>query len=394
MAIKRIIRKKILTPLRLFLKDSRTIGILLLVCTGVSLVLSNVSFIAPAYTQLWQWSFSNTLDHHVHIGFLSIPNSLLIWINDFLMAFFFFLVGMEIKRELVCGELSSLKKAILPVMAAFGGMIIPAITYSLFVKDTIYVKGWAVPMATDIAFTLGIASLLGKRIPVALKIFVTALAIIDDLGAIAVIALFYGGKLVLSYILVILLVVLVLWFLNKRKAVFGWKHVLLGLILWYAMFNAGIHATVAGVILAFMIPVKQLSNVEIKLHIPVYFIILPLFALANTAIVFPTEINGIFSLTYSWGIIIGLVIGKPLGIVGVTYFMIRKKYAELPSDTNWYKMIGAGILCGIGFTMSIFLATLAFTKPLEQDIAKIAVLLASILAMGFGYSWFYLRHSK
>ncbi|MCA6447925.1 MAG: Na+/H+ antiporter NhaA, partial [Chitinophagaceae bacterium] len=159
-------------------------------------------------------------------------------------------------------------------------------------------------------------------------------------------------------------------------------------------FNAGIHATVAGVILAFMIPVKQLSNVEIKLHIPVYFIILPLFALANTAIVFPTEINGIFSLTYSWGIIIGLVIGKPLGIVGVTYFMIRKKYAELPSDTNWYKMIGAGILCGIGFTMSIFLATLAFTKPLEQDIAKIAVLLASILAMGFGYSWFYLRHSK
>lgn len=394
MAFKRIIRKKILSPLRLFLKDSRTIGILLLVCTGVSLVLSNVSFIAPLYTQLWQWSFTNTVDHHVHIGFLSIPNSLLIWINDFLMAFFFFMAGMEIKRELVCGELSSLKKAILPVMAAFGGMIIPAIIYSLFVKDTIYIKGWAVPMATDIAFTLGIASLLGKRIPVALKIFVTALAIIDDLGAIAVIALFYGGKLVSIYLLIILLIVLVLWYLNTRKAVFGWIHVLLGLLLWFAMFNAGIHATVAGVILAFMIPFKQLATVEIKLHVPVYFIILPLFALANTAIVFPTEINKIFSLSYSWGIIIGLLIGKPLGIVGVTYFMIRKKYAELPSDTNWYKMIGAGILCSIGFTMSIFLATLAFTKPLEQDIAKIAVLLASIMAMGLGYSWFYLRHSK
>lgn len=394
MAITRIIRKKILTPLRLFLKDSRTIGIILLVCTGISLLLSNISFIAPVYTKLWQWSFTNTLDHHAHVGLLSIPNHFLTWINDFFMAFFFFMVGMEIKRELICGELSSFKKAILPVMAAVGGMIIPAITYSLFVKDTIYVKGWAVPMATDIAFTLGIASLLGKRIPVALKIFVTALAIIDDLGAIVVIALFYGGKLVLSYLLVILVIVLLLWFLNKRKVLFGWIHVSLGLILWYAMFHAGIHATVAGVILAFMIPVKQLANIEIKLHVPVYFIILPLFALANTAIVFPPEMNGIFSLSYSWGIMIGLLIGKPLGIVGATYIMIRKRYAELPSDTNWYKMIGAGILCGIGFTMSIFLSTLAFTDPLEQDMAKIAVLLASIVAIGLGYSWFYLRHSK
>jgi NhaA family Na+:H+ antiporter len=394
MALKHIISRKFITPLRLFLKDSRAIGITLLVCTFVSLLLSNIAFTSASYTHLWQWGITSTEDHHAHIGFVSIPNTLLIWINDFLMAFFFFLAGMEIKRELVCGELSSLKKSILPVVAAIGGMIVPAIIYSQFVKGTSYMKGWAVPMATDIAFTLGIASLLGKRIPVALKIFITALAIIDDLGAIVVIALFYGNGLALGYLLVMLLVTAILWFLNRKNILFGWVHVVLGLILWYAMFNSGIHATVAGVILAFMVPIKQLPDFEIKLHIPVYFIIMPLFALANTTIILPAEINNIFSSHYSWGIIIGLLLGKPLGIVGATYFMIQKKYADLPSDTNWHKMIGAGILCGIGFTMSIFLSTLAFSENAEQDIAKIAVLLASIMAMGLGYGWFYLRHSK
>jgi Na+:H+ antiporter, NhaA family len=394
MPIKHLFRKKVITPLRLFFKDSRAIGITLLLCTFISLVLANIQFTSSAYVQIWHWGLNNSGEHHAHIGFLSIPNSLLIWINDFLMAFFFFLAGMEIKRELVCGELSSIKKSILPVIAAIGGMLIPAIIYSQFVKGTPYMKGWAVPMATDIAFTLGIASLLGKRIPVALKIFITALAIIDDLGAIVVIALFYGNGLAIGYLLLILVIMLVLLLLNKKQIAFGWVHIGLGILLWYAMFNSGIHATVAGVLLAFMVPVKQLHDFEIKLHIPVYFIIMPLFALANTAIIFPENTNQIFSSSFSWGIMAGLLIGKPLGIVGATYFMVRKKIAELPSDTNWHKMIGAGILCGIGFTMSIFLATLAFASNIEQDIAKIAVLLASILAMLIGYGWFYLRHSK
>ncbi|MEN9599618.1 MAG: hypothetical protein RL596_1937 [Bacteroidota bacterium] len=394
MAITSLFQKQIINPLRLFIKDSRAIGITLLVCTFISLVLSNISFTSADYTKIWLWGLHDSNEHHAHIGFLSIPNSLLIWINDFLMAFFFFLAGMEIKRELVCGELSSIKKSLLPVIAAIGGMIAPAIIYSQCVKGTAFMNGWAVPMATDIAFTLGIASLLGKRIPVALKIFITALAIIDDLGAIVVIALFYGNGLVIGYLFLILIIMLVLWYLNKKQLSFGWVHIGLGVLLWYAMFNSGIHATVAGVLLAFMVPVKQLHHFEVKLHIPVYFIIMPLFALANTAIVFPENTNQIFTSSFSWGIMAGLLIGKPLGIVGATYFMIQKKFAELPSDTNWHMMIGAGILCGIGFTMSIFLATLAFSNPIEQDIAKIAVLLASVLAMLIGYGWFYLRHSK
>jgi Na+:H+ antiporter, NhaA family len=394
MAITSLFQKQIINPLRLFIKDSRAIGITLLVCTFISLVLSNISFTSTDYTKIWLWGLDDSNEHHAHIGFLSLPNSLLIWINDFMMAFFFFLAGMEIKRELVYGELSSIKKSILPVIAAIGGMIAPAIIYSQFVKGTAFMNGWAVPMATDIAFTLGIASLLGKRIPVALKIFITALAIIDDLGAIAVIALFYGNGLVIGYLFLVLIIMLVLWYLNKKQLSFGWVHIGLGVLLWYAMFNSGIHATVAGVLLAFMVPVKQLHHFEVKLHIPVYFVIMPLFALANTAIIFPENINQIFTSSFSWGIIGGLLIGKPLGIVGATYFMIRKKFAELPSDTNWHMMIGAGILSGIGFTMSIFLATLAFSNPIEQDIAKIAVLIASVLAMLIGYGWFYFRHSK
>jgi len=376
-----------LNPLSEFIHDSRAIGITLLGATFISLLVANIPFTKEWYQHLWAYSFDGTTAHHLHISVLSLPNSPLLIINDLLMAIFFFLAGMEIKREMVCGELASIKKSILPIAAAIGGMAVPAILFTIINGGTAYTKGWAIPTATDIAFTLGVASLLGNRVPVALKIFLTALAIIDDLGAIIVIALFYGGKLQLLYLLVCAIIVGLLLLLNKFNIKFGILNLILGILLWYCMFNSGIHATVAGVVFAFLVPTKYLENFELKLHVPVYFLIMPIFALANTAIIFPD--NGLQSLTgtLSWGIIIGLLIGKPLGICLASLILTKTKIAELPTATNWHQMIGAGILAGIGFTMSIFIATLAFTSTTEQDIAKIAVLSASTIAMIIGGLW-------
>lgn len=385
------IKNTFLHPLQEFIHDSRSIGIILLLCTTISLVLANINS-GSSYIHFWEFHFDNTTNHHTHFGILSLPNSPLVIINDFLMAFFFFLAGMEIKREILQGELASFKKSILPIVAAVGGMIIPAILYIQFNRNGIYVKGWAIPTATDIAFTLGVASLLGKRVPVALKIFITALAIIDDLGAIIVIALFYGGSIKLLYLLGCAIIAGTLLLLKKFQVKFGLIHFILGFILWYCMFNSGIHATVAGVVFALFIPVDKLSSFELKLHAPVYFLIMPIFALANTAIVFPENGLSALSNTLSWGIIAGLVIGKPLGICGACYVLVKKKIAQLPNDTNWYQMIGASILAGIGFTMSIFIATLAFSSIEEQNISKISVLVASFAAMIIGFVW--LRLSK
>jgi len=248
-------------------------------------------------------------------------------------------------------------------------------------------QGWAVPTATDIAFTLGVASLLGKRIPVGLKIFITALAIIDDLGAIIVIALFYGGELQRLYLFGCGSIVFILWLLNHNKIKFGMLHWILGLLLWYCMYHSGIHATVAGVVFALMVPVSYLTKFELKFHIPVYFIIMPAFALANTAIALPGSSLQALNSPLSWGIIAGLCLGKPLGICAACYFLVKKKIADLPRGVNWHKMIGAGLLAGIGFSMSIFISTLAFTDPAQQDIAKISVLIASLLAILGGFLW-------
>lgn len=250
MILPKFVHTRLLHPLKQFIHDSRAIGITLLSCTAVSLIAANWGSWGEAYRTMWNISFDGTAGHHAHLGFLSLPNSPLLVINDALMALFFFLAGMEIKRELVCGELASIKKSALPVIGAVGGMLVPALLFGLFNKGTAYMEGWAVPTATDIAFTLGLASLLGNRVPVALKIFLTALAIIDDLGAIVVIALFYGGEIVFGYLIGVIAVVALLWLINKRKMRFGWLHWLLGLVLWYCMFNSGIHATVAGVIFA------------------------------------------------------------------------------------------------------------------------------------------------
>ena len=379
-----------------FLHSNQSIGITLLACTVVSLLLANWQFSTKAYTGLWNISFDGTLEHHAHLFFLSLPNSPSLVINDFLMAIFFFLAGMEIKRELVTGELSSIKKSLLPIFAAIGGMLVPALLFAMIARGSNYMPGWAIPTATDIAFTLGVASLLGKRVPAALKVFITALAIIDDLGAILVIAIFYGGSLHWLYLLGAAVIAVIIHQLNKRKIAFGWPHFLLGLVLWYCMFNSGIHATVAGVVFAMLVPVPLLPAYEKAFHMPVYFIILPIFALANTAIVFPADPIHSLSGPLSLGIIAGLVLGKPLGIFLACYFLISKKWAQLPTGVNWHKLIGAGMLAGIGFTMSIFISALAFTDAATEDIAKMSVLVASLLAMLLGYGWLYAekRHIK
>lgn len=370
-----------------YLHSNRSIGITLLLCTAVSLLLANLSITQNWYQHFWHHSLDGTAAHHTHIGWFNLPNSPFVFINDFLMAVFFFLAGMEIKREFVTGELSSIRQSLLPMVAAVGGMLMPAILFAFIARGSAYMQGWAIPTATDIAFTLGVISLLGRNVPAGLKIFVTALAIIDDLGAILVIAIFYGGALQWGYLLVVLIIVGILIILNKRGFRFGWFQVLLGLIMWYCMFNSGIHATVAGVIFALLVPVQLLRRLEDMIHIPVYFLILPAFALANTNLVLPEHPLQTLTGPLSAGIMAGLVIGKPLGIALSCYFLVSRKWAQLPTGVNWYKLIGAGILAGIGFTMSIFISALAFSGGPVEDMAKISVLVASLLAMVIGYCW-------
>ncbi|RTL56273.1 MAG: Na+/H+ antiporter NhaA [Sphingobacteriales bacterium] len=374
---RKLFQKTFLSPFLEFIHDSRAIGIILLVCTFFSLLMAN-SGASAAYLQWWNTSIS-------HNNYL--PHSVLHWINDGLMAIFFFLVGMEIKREMISGELSSLKKSLLPVLAAFGGMVVPALIFIFFNGKTNYSHGWGIPMATDIAFSLGVASLLGKRVPLGLKVFLTALAIIDDLGAIITIAIFYSTALQWYYLLAAALLLIILLLLNKFKIKFGWWNYLLGLALWFCIFNSGIHATIAGVLFAFTIPLNKLPSLEHKFHDAVNFLILPLFALANTAIIFPADISAAVSSSLSLGIIAGLLLGKPLGITLICFLAVKLNIAQLPSKTNWQKLLGVGILAGIGFTMSIFISMLAFDNAAWQDISKIAVLAASLLAMLIGFLW-------
>lgn len=365
--------------LKRLLSDNRTTGILLLLCTAVSLLLANLP-LGSRYLALWQANWHG-------LQALHLPHSPIHFINDGLMAVFFLLAGMEIKREWLRGELSTPKKAVLPAAAAIGGMLVPAIIYILLNKSTPYQAGWGIPMATDIAFSLGIIALLGKRVPVALKVFLTALAIIDDLGAIVVIALFYGGAVQWWWLAGCAAVTALLYYLLQNKTRLNWLHMVLGVVLWYSMFNSGIHATVAGVVFALLLPIQQIESLEHQLHKPIYFCILPLFALANTAIRLPDHLLQSLNSSLSWGIMAGLFIGKPLGVCGTSYLLVKKKYGELPNGTTWKQLAGAGMLAGIGFTMSIFISTLAFADAGMQDIAKIAVLLVSAVSMLAGYCW-------
>lgn len=376
---------KIFSPIRDFINDSRATGIILIACTILSLLLSNLSFSQLFYTGLWQGGGIHiTGNSSIHL-----PETNLLVINDVLMTLFFFLVGMEIKRELTIGELASIRKSLLPVLAALGGMICPAVIFSFYNFYTPGKSGWGIPMATDIAFSLGVLSLLGKRIPVQLKIFLAALAIIDDLGAVITIALFYTAKLNLGYLLAGCIVALLLVAINKLKKENLFFYIIPAIVLWYCLFNSGIHATIAGVIVSFCMPLKNLAKLEHVLHKPVNFIIMPLFALANTAIILPNSMADVFTSSISGGVMLGLILGKPLGIFFFSFIAIKLGIASLPSNTSFKQLWGIGLLGGIGFTMSIFTSSLAYPSDSLQVISKVSVMAGSLIASIMGYSYLY-----
>jgi Na+:H+ antiporter, NhaA family len=376
-------KRSFITPLYEFIQDSRAVGVVLIGCTVLSLLISNSAW-SSLYTSFWNAELLKTSST------LHFPHTPIHIINDALMAVFFLLAGMEIKRELITGELSSIKRSLLPVIAAAGGMVVPALVFLLWNGGTFLSKGWGIPMATDIAFSLGILSLLGKRVPVSLKIFLMALAIIDDLGGILAIAIFYAGEINTNYLLMAGVVLLVLSILNLLKVQRYYLYFLLGIIMWYFIYNSGVHATVAGVLLAFTLPMKKIGELEHRLHDPVQFIIMPLFALANTAITLPADFGFIFNSPVHHGIFMGLLVGKPLGIVLFSFFAVRIGIAELPGGLQWKDIIGVGLLAGIGFTISIFMATLAYQQlPDVQIISKVAIIGASCISGLAGY--IYLR---
>jgi len=367
-----------------FFHNSKSSGIVLIICVLISLLMANSSL---------SGSFQNILDTNVGTEIFHLDYSVSIWINDGLMAIFFLLVGLEIKRELLEGELSDMKKASLPIFGALGGMLIPALIYFAFNHNTDYKDGWAIPMATDIAFSLAIISLLGKSVPNSLKIFLSALAIVDDLGAIVVIAVFYTESINWISLGICGGITALLIILNKIGVTRILFYIIPGLFMWYFMHHSGIHATIAGVILAFTIPtnisetdISPLEKLEQKLHIPVSFLIMPLFALANTNITFQKEIFEGFINPLSLGIIGGLFVGKVLGINLFSFLAIKLKWAELPAFSAWKEMMGVGFLAGIGFTMSIFVSLLAFPNEIEiQNISKISILMASVLSGIVGF---------
>lgn len=359
-----------------FFNSEKAGGMVLLICTLLSLLLANSNY-SVQYNSLWHISIAN--------------HPLEYWINDGLMAVFFLLIGLELEREIYKGELSKIKEAILPLSGALGGMIIPAIIYLLFNSNTTYQKGFGIPMATDIAFAIGILSLLGNRIPLSLKIFLTALAVIDDLGAILMIALFYTKTIYFINLAISLAIFGFLLLLNRLKINNLIIYLIGGVIMWYFMLNSGVHATITGILLAFAIPFEdgRANSISYKLqswlHYPVAFVVIPLFALCNTAIHLDTNWLNIISEPYSLGIVFGLTLGKPIGIVSFVYLSIKLKLTHLPKDINWNKLLAVGFLGGIGFTMSIFVTLLAFDSTQIINDSKIMILTASLLSGCIGY---------
>jgi NhaA family Na+:H+ antiporter len=346
----------------------------------VSLILSN-SGLAEPYRNFWE--------HDYHLaGFAHF--SLIHLVNEGLMAFFFLLVGLEIKREFVGGELSGFEKASLPVGAAVGGMLFPALIFFLlnFGKPTL--SGWGIPMATDIAFAIGILSLVGNKIPNSCKVLLTAIAVVDDLGAVIVIALFYTSSLATNYLIGAGVLFMILQLMNYFKVRQLWMYLILGVILWYCVLQSGIHSTIAGVLLASTIPLKAgkdapLTRLEHTLHSPVNLLIMPIFALANTMIPITGNIKDLLFNPESFGISFGLIIGKPLGIVLFTLLLVRIKVSRLPEGLTRKHLLGLGFLGGIGFTMSVFISLLAFSEPAFVISAKLSILIASLISGLIGF---------
>jgi NhaA family Na+:H+ antiporter len=359
-----------------FFNSEKAGGLILVFATALSLVLANSAW-QTGYIDFW---------HH-NLG----GHSIVHWINDGLMAIFFLLIGLELEREFYQGELSDIKSASLPIVAAVGGMVIPAGLFMLINFGTATQAGAGIPMATDIAFAIGILSLLGKRVPTSLKIFLTALAVMDDLGAIIVIAIFYTTSLVLVNLLIALAIFGGLLILNRMKVHRLTPYLIGGVAMWYFMLNSGVHATITGVLLAFAIPFgnggeKSPSyTLQHFLHKPVAFAILPLFAIANTCITFGDGWQGGLGQANSLGIMAGLIIGKPLGIWLFSFIGVGLGLCVLPSDLKWRNIIGAGFLSGIGFTMSIFITLLAFGDADLVNQSKIAIIIASFVAGTIGF---------
>lgn len=368
-----------------FLQNDRASGIILIACTVLSILMAN-SIWGDSYLHFW---------HYKIIG-----QPLEYWINDGLMAIFFLMVGLELEREIYIGELSNLKNALLPIFAAVGGMLLPAGIHLFFNYGTATQAGAGIPMATDIAFSLGVLSLLGTRIPVSLKIFLTALAIADDLGAILIIAFFYTGELHWINLCISLSIWVFLFVLGKRKVYILWPYVIGGLVMWYFMLHSGVHATITGVMLAFAIPFGKdgkhslSADLQHNLHVPVLFIILPLFALANTCIVLADQWYLQLMQPNTIGIYLGLVLGKPVGIMLFVILSLVLGITTKPKDVSWTDLAGAGILAGIGFTMSIFVALLAFTDTEVIKYSQVSILLASLTSGLLGYLWFVLLSPK
>ena len=374
-------------PFKWFFKLEAASGLVLLISAVLALIISN-SNLSSVYFE--------TLNKYLFIGInnFGIKLSVLHWINDALMAIFFFFVTLEIKREFLQGELSNIKQALLPIIAAVGGMVVPALFY-VFINfgDPETINGWAIPSATDIAFSLGVLSLLGKRVPLSLKVFLTALAIIDDLGAILIIALFYSGDLNIMYLSLMLIAFIILLIINKFNIKIFFPYLLIGLLLWDFTHNSGIHATIAGVLLAMTIPHRKkekdfslLIKIEHAISPYVAFGIMPLFAFANAGV----SLEGLsFSSLLNkvpLGIVLGLFVGKQLGVFVFSYVSIKLKIAQMPGNSSWYNFYGVGILTGIGFTMSLFVGNLAFIDNTQyMDGVKIGVLTGSLLSTLAGY---------
>ncbi|ARU48996.1 Na+/H+ antiporter NhaA [Sulfurospirillum diekertiae] len=378
------------TTIEEFIKKESSSGVILIIVTLLALLCQN-SFLTDFYTH-----FLHT-PVQISIGSFGIVKPLLLWVNDGLMAIFFFLVGLEIKREVLEGELSSRRQIALPAIAALGGMIMPALLFTFFNHaDSFSMKGWAIPTATDIAFALGILSLLGSRIPTSLKIFLMALAIIDDLGAIVIIALFYTSDLSLVSIIVALCAIIILTTMNYLRVVKKAAYILIGIILWVSVLKSGVHATIAGVLLAFCIPLyshtkegkrfSMLKEMEHGLHSWVAFIILPLFAFVNAGVDLKDVSLGALFSDVSLGIMLGLFLGKQLGVFGLSVLAIKCGLASLPSGSSFKQLYGIAILTGIGFTMSLFVNTLAYNDTdLFHYADKLAILLGSFLSGLVGY---------
>jgi NhaA family Na+:H+ antiporter len=421
--------ERLIRPFQEFAHQASSGGILLLICSLVALGWAN-SPLAPSYFRLWQTPVEMRFGQ-----WLDLDKPLLLWINDGLMAMFFFLVGMEIKRELLVGELSSWRQALLPIVAALGGMVAPALIFFMLNAGTPEIRGWGIPMATDIAFSLGVLALLGTRAPLALKVFLSAFAIIDDLGAVLVIALFYTDDLNITALFYALLAFGGMLLANRLGVRNTLVYFLIGCVMWYFMLKSGVHATIAGVLGAFAIPVRQriapeeyvacvrdylrqfevphrkptiilnplqqsaveaieraservqspLQRLEHILHPWVAFLILPLFALSNAGVSLLGEQAQIdWGSRVLWGVALGLLLGKPVGILLASWLTVQLGFSRLPSGVGWVHILGVGFLGGIGFTMALFIAQLAYTDP-ALDLAKIGILVGSLLAGIIGF---------